>query len=45
MTHNEMLIIINNITTVNESYKNNHSIFTVLNKTQYLNLKYKHIYK
>lgn len=45
MTHNEILIIINNIITVKESYKNNHSIFTVLNKHQNLNLKCIYIYK
>lgn len=45
MTHKEILIIINNIITVKESYKNNHSILIVLNKHQILNLKYKHTYR
>lgn len=45
MAHKEILIIINNIITVKESYKNNHSILIVLNKHQTLNLMYKHIYK
>lgn len=45
MTHKEILIITNNIITVKESYRNNHSILIVLNKHQILNLKYKYIYK